>query len=195
LQQRLEGTLAGAAGKELLAIDQVQERHRLAAQGVNDVAVIDDVAALAAGMRPAAAQRYQRRGAEKAFKPIVVKTHAQAVADQARGHRIENLLEAEAAGRGNDDDRLLVIGRPARRQFFQGRTLEIEPLGVARVAPPNDLVEEAAISLQRGEIARAAQQQRILDCLLEMAMRAFDRSVLVRHAAIVAGRLHAVMRA
>ncbi len=28
-----------------------------------------------------------------------------------------------------------------------------------------------------------------------MAVRAFDRTVLVRHAAIVAGRLHAVMRA
>jgi hypothetical protein len=28
-----------------------------------------------------------------------------------------------------------------------------------------------------------------------MAVRAFDRPVLVRHAAIVAGRLHAVMRA
>ena len=40
-------------GEELLAIDQVQERHRLAAQGVNDVAVIDHVAALAAGMRSA----------------------------------------------------------------------------------------------------------------------------------------------
>src|SRR4051794_6327933 len=31
------------------------------------------------------------------------------------------------------------------------------------------------------------------DRLLEMAVRAFDRAVLVRHAAIVAGRLHAVM--
>src|SRR4051794_29475202 len=33
------------------------------------------------------------------------------------------------------------------------------------------------------------------DRLLEMAVRAFDRAVLVRHAAIVAGRLHAVMGA
>ena len=194
-QQRFEGALIGAAREQLLAIDQVEQRHRLAAQGVNDVAVIDDVAALAAGMRAAAAQRHQRCRTEEAFEPIVIETHAQTVADQPRRHRIEHLLEAEAAGRGDGDDRLLVIGRPARRQRFQGRALEIEPLGVARVAPPDDLVDEAAIGGERVEVARAAQQQRIFDRLLEMAVRAFDRAVLVRDAAIVARRLHAVMAA
>ena len=91
-QQRLEGALIGAAREQLLAIDQIEQRHRLAAQGVDDVPVIDDVAVLAVGVRAAAAQRHQRRRAEKAFEPVVVEAHAQAMADQARGHRIEHLL-------------------------------------------------------------------------------------------------------
>ena len=78
---------------------------------------------------------------------------------------------------------------------MQGRALEIETLGVARVVPSDDLIDEAAIGIQVDEVARAAQQERVLDRLLEMAVRAFDRPILVRHAAIVAGRLHAVMRA
>ena len=43
--------------------------------------------------------------------------------------------------------------------------------------------------------ARPAQQQRVLEGPLQMAVQAFDRTVLVRQASIVAGRLRAVMRA
>ena len=82
-----------------------------------------------------------------------------------------------------------------RRQRLQGRALEIQPLAVASIAPADDLVDKAAIGFEGVEIARAAQQQRVLDRSLQMAMRAFDRTVLVRQAPIVAGRLHAVMGA
>src|SRR5262245_53294597 len=78
---------------------------------------------------------------------------------------------------------------------LQGQALEIEPLAVASIAAPDDLVDKAAIGLQVAEVARSAQQQRVLDRLFEMAVRALDRTVLVRHASIVAGWLHAVMRA
>ncbi len=153
------------------------------------------VPVLAVSVRPAAAQRHQRRRTEKAFQPVIIKAHPQPMTDQARGHRIEHPLQDEAAGRGDGDDRLFIIGGPARRQRLQGQALEIETLLVARVAPPDDLVDEAAIRIQVGEVARPAQQQRILDRQLQMAVRAFDRPVLMRDAAIVAGRLHAVMRA
>src|SRR3954453_15894772 len=81
LRRRVDGT----AREELLTIDQVEQGHWLAAQGMDDVPVIDHVAVLAVGMRPPAAQRHQRRRAEKTFEPIVVKTHAQAMADQPAG--------------------------------------------------------------------------------------------------------------
>jgi|ERR1700736_6177083 hypothetical protein len=44
-----------------------------------------------------------------------------------------------------------------------GGALEIEPLGIARVAPPDNFVDEATISIQGVEVARPAQQQRVLD--------------------------------
>ena len=50
------------------------------------------IAVLTVGVRPSAAQGHQRRRAEKAVEPIIVKAHAQAMADQARGHRIEHFL-------------------------------------------------------------------------------------------------------
>jgi hypothetical protein len=44
----------------------------------------------------------------------------------------------------------------------------------SKVAPPDDLVDEATIGIQVDEVARAAQQERIFNRLLQMAMRAFD---------------------
>ena len=82
-QQRFEGAPVGAAREELLTIDQIEQGHWLAAQGMDDVPVIDDVAMLSVGMRPPAAQRHQRRRAEEAFEPVVVEPHAKPVADQA----------------------------------------------------------------------------------------------------------------
>src|SRR5689334_1976258 len=84
-QQRFEGALIGAAREELLAIDQIEQSHWLAAQGMDDVPVIDDVPMLAVGVRVATAQRHQRRRTKKAFEPVVIKAHPQAMTDQARG--------------------------------------------------------------------------------------------------------------
>ena len=104
--------------------------------GHGSLPVIDDMAVFAAGTRPPSPQRHQRRAAGKAFEPIVIHTHPQPMADQPRRHRIEHLFEAEAAGRGDGDDRLLVIGGAAGRQFLQRRALEIEPLVVAALRRP-----------------------------------------------------------
>src|SRR5712671_1796981 len=153
-QQRFEGVLIGATREELLTIDQVEQSPWLTAQGMDDVPVIDHMAVLAAGMRPPAAQRHQRRRAEEAFEPVVVEPHTKPMADQARGHRIEHFSEDEPAGRSDTDDRLLVIRRSMRRQRLQGRALEIEPFAVASIAPPDDLVDEAAIGIESVEIAR-----------------------------------------
>jgi hypothetical protein len=64
--------LIGAAREELLTIDQIEQSHWLAAQGMDDVPIIDHMTVFAAGMRSPAAQRHQRCRAEKAFEPIIV---------------------------------------------------------------------------------------------------------------------------
>ena len=94
------------------------------------------------------------------------------------------------------DDRLLVVGgapRPAAPA--EPAPLDLDALAVAGIAAADDLVDEAAVGGEVVEVARAAQQQRVLDRLLEMAVRALDRAVLVRDAGIVAGRRHAVVGA
>ena len=63
------------------------------------------------------------------------------------------------------------------------------------VLAADDLVDEEAIASEIAEVAGAAHQQRILHCLLEMAVWTFDRPILMRDTTIVAGRLHAVMEA
>ena len=46
--QYLEGASISAAREQLIAIDQIEQRHRLIAQRMDDVVVVDDVAVLTA---------------------------------------------------------------------------------------------------------------------------------------------------
>src|SRR5256714_12336032 len=71
-QQCFGGAPVGATREELLTIEQIEQSHWLAAQGMDDVPVVDDVAMLSVGIRPPAAQRHQRRRAEEAFEPLAV---------------------------------------------------------------------------------------------------------------------------
>lgn len=64
----------------------------------------------------------------------------------------------------------------------------VDPLGVADIAAADDLVDEAAVGSETIEVGSAAQQQRIGDRPLEMAVRALDRAVLISDAAIVGKR-------
>ena len=119
----------------------------------------------------------------------------QPLADQSRGDRIEHLAQREGAGAGDVDIDLLVVGGLAIGQLLQRRALLIDALGVAGVAAPDDLVDEAPPCRKIVEVARGAQQQGVDELALEMAVGAFDRTVLVTDAQIVAGRRHAVMGA
>ena len=94
---------------------------------------------------------------------------AQAVADQARGHAAEHLAQDKAARGGHGDDSLLVVGGAAVGQVLEARPLGIDPRAKAGVAAPDNLVDEPAVGGKIVEVARAPQQQRILDGPLEMA--------------------------
>ena len=66
--------------EQLIAADEIVERHRLFPERMDDMPVIDDVTAFVAGDRPSAFERHHRRRAEKALEPVVVDPHAQAMA-------------------------------------------------------------------------------------------------------------------
>jgi len=82
-QQRLECTDISTAREQLIAIDQIKQRHRFLAQRMDDVMVVDDVAVLTASLRRSTTPQGQElRGAEEALKPVVVEVDIETVADQ-----------------------------------------------------------------------------------------------------------------
>ena len=62
-RERLEGSGVGLPGEELVAVDEPQQRHRLALQRVDDMPVVDDMTMLAMGMSSTSSQRHLRRTA------------------------------------------------------------------------------------------------------------------------------------
>ena len=82
--------------------------------------------------------------------------------------------------------RFLVVARTLRRQRLKQRPLGLNALAITRVDATDDLVEEAAIGLEIGEVVTAAQEQRITHRALEVAVRALDGAVLVGNATVVA---------
>lgn len=51
--QGLEGVPVGCAREEPVAVDEVEQRHRLAPEGVDDVVVVDDLIVPSVRMSPA----------------------------------------------------------------------------------------------------------------------------------------------
>ena len=72
--------------------------------------IVDDVAVPAAALRrPAARQGHELRGAEEAIEPVVVEMNIEAVPDQTRRNAVEDAPQDEAAARGHQDARLLMV--------------------------------------------------------------------------------------
>ena len=96
ISQRLKRPPVSRAREQLIAVDQIEQGYRLFAQGMDDVPVVDHLAALALRHRLAAPECDDVRRAEEAFEPIIVDAHPQTVADEARGHSAEYAPEDEA---------------------------------------------------------------------------------------------------
>jgi hypothetical protein len=73
------------------------------------------------------------------------------------------------------------------------RPLDLDLVGVTLVVVGDDAAHKGTIVVESGKVRRAAQQERLLDTALHMAVPALDGTVLVRDAAVIAGRHHAVM--
>ena len=168
--QHLEGFAIGLTREQLIAVDQIGQRHRLLAQCVDHVPVVDDVTALAVRDRLPPSERHHWGRAKETVEPVVVEVHAQAMADQPRRRGVENTAQNEAAARRDRDDLLLVIGGATLRQRSKPGPLQLDALAVVGIAPADDLVDEAAVGIEIVEVPAAAQQQRVFERFLEMAV-------------------------
>jgi hypothetical protein len=71
LNEGFEGIAIFLVREELVAINGAGERHRLLAQGMGDVVVIDALVMLPVSMAASSAQRHQVRISDKDIQPIV----------------------------------------------------------------------------------------------------------------------------
>ena len=137
---------------------------------MDDVAVVHDMAVFALSAGAAARQRHQRCAADEQIQVIVVQHNAQAMSDQPGRHRVEHLAQGEpAAARHDDPGDLAIVVLPIGERL-QVRTFGVDAQVHAGIALTAELVEERAIVIHCGKVTAAAQQQRILNSALEMAM-------------------------
>ena len=82
------------------------------------------------GVGAPARQGHQRRAADEQIEAIIIQPDPQPMADEPGRHRVEHLLEREAARGGDGDDRLLMIAGPAARQQLQRGPFGLDAFGV-----------------------------------------------------------------
>lgn len=77
VDENVEGSAIFLSRKQLVAIDKLEQRHRLFAQRMDDMPMIDDLVVLAVGMRTPSLERHQMCAADEDIETVVVKAHAQ----------------------------------------------------------------------------------------------------------------------
>ena len=157
------------------------------------VPIVDDVNGSAALGAPPTRQGQQEGAAEISLDVLVMDAQPQPMTDQATGHGVEDMAAREAGRGGHPDGHLLPGHGRCRWQGAQRGALGIDRRGVAAIVLSDHLGDEGAIVVEPVERTGAAQQERLGDACLDVAVPALDGAVLVRDAAIVAGRRHPVV--
>ena len=81
LAQIIEHVAVRLARPELISINQIQQRHRLATQRMDDVAIIDHMPVFSVPAGPAAGKTQHARAADEQFHPIIEHVCPQPVTD------------------------------------------------------------------------------------------------------------------
>jgi len=160
---------------QVVAVDIARERAGLAYQPVDHVAIVDAVLRLAA--QPF--HRLDRRPRVRHLDDVRTNPHVDGLADQARRYRVgvpQHPQRAAAADLHAPPFRGL---QARRRQRPQPSLFLREPLVPPRVPPAAHLAQELLVGRTALEVTAAAQQQRLLNRLLEAAMTLLAVAVLM----------------
>lgn len=152
-------------GKHFFAVLVIGKRPRLADQRIDHVAVVDRRAPLA---------EQPRHGLHE----VVLITHLDLLgrdlhvnvpADQPAGHRVDVGPHPDRAALADAHVAQVVVGiEPLIRQFLQGR-LFLEPAFLAvGIGGVDHLLKELQVIFAAGEVAAAAEHQRLVDAVLQM---------------------------
>ena len=150
--------------KQIVAVGIVRERARLADQRVEDVPVVDGVPVAAHQPRP----RFHTPVREPHLDAVGIEPRFHPLTDQPAVHRIRvavnvNQTAAVDATTHLQTRRQPRVGQVGQRPLFLGETI-LTP----RVPRLPQILEELRVLLAAGEIAAAAEQQRLIDRGLEV---------------------------
>jgi len=188
--QLVVGHAEVARGKQVLVILVVVERAGLADQRVDHVAVVDRVLAA-----PGEARHPLHLGVPIEHLEVVGVDHdVHRVANQSAGDRIRVPLDLNrAAGADLDVADPLPVIELACRQLAEAGFFLSELVGSRGIPLVHQSAEERFVLFAAGEVAAAAQQERLIDDRLQVAVRRLDVAVLMCLAGIGPMRLDLVV--
>lgn len=166
--QLIVGHAEVARGKQVLVVLVVLERAWLADQRVDHVAVVDRVLAAAGEAR----HPLHLNVPEPHLDVVGVNHDVHLVTDQSAGNRIRVPLHLDRAAGVNFNamDPLSVI-ELVRRQLAEAGLFLGELVGPRRISLVDQLQQETLVLFATGEVAASAQQERLIDDRLQMAVR------------------------
>jgi hypothetical protein len=173
--QGVKGTPEDARREQLLAIAVLGEGPRLAHQPVDDVAIVDLMLVPAAQPR----QHLDPLLRVPDLQVLDEQPHLDGLADQPAGYRVAVPPDVDQAALIDLYPQPLARLQPPCRQRPQHRQLLGQPRPPAGVELLQNLPQELRVRLPVGEIAAAAQHQRLVHGLLETPVPLLDVAILV----------------
>ncbi len=190
LAEPVVGQAEARRREQIVAVGVLRERARLANQRVDDVPIVHRV--------PVATHQPRQRvnvlvripdldavGKEPCFDLLV---------DQPTMHRIDVAMNVNQAAGIDPTGQLQTRRQPRFGQAPERRNLFGEAILSTGVPRRHDLLQELPILVAVGELAAAAEQQRLIDRGLEVTVRRLRVAVLVRLPRVDPLARHAVVR-
>jgi hypothetical protein len=175
--------------KQFFAVTIILERARLADQCVDHVPIVYAMFAPAAQPR----QRVDALLPIPDFELFREQPHVHLLANQPAVDGVRVLLHMNPTARIDADPQAVITLQPPLRQRPQHGQLFIQPRATTGVPPRAHLAQKCLVCRAAREVAAAAQQERLLDRLLEVPMRRLAVAVLVRTASVGPRPLQAVV--
>lgn len=188
--QLIVGHAKMAGGKHVRLILVLLKRAGLTDQRVDHVPVVDGV--FAGAQQPGHGLELDARPPD--LDLIRVDHRLDGHPDQAAGNGVRVAADLDRAAAVDLD-----LGEPPpmiellRRQFTQTGPFFSEAGGAVRVPPLDQLLEKLLVLRTTGEVAAAAEQERLIDHRLQVAVRRFNVAVLMRLTGIGPLRLEPIV--
>ncbi len=184
LRRPLEELVVGHAecGRRVHVIDVlvINKRARFADQRVDDVAKVDRLLAVT----KLSGHPLETFAAIPKFQMVLVDPHFQVQADVLAADRVRITFDPNDAIRLDGQEHRRTRAASLRRQRTEHRELLGEAFLAIGIAATEYLADERHVVVHVGEVSVTTKSQGLIECILEVAVRRLNVSVLMRLADI-----------